>query len=54
MEIILILLGLVFGLILMYFVLRPKLKASKEIDTRTEEQNKQLKEEECVLNERIQ
>ena len=38
----------------MYFVLRPKLRAAKEIDKKTEEQNKRLKEEECVLNEHIQ
>lgn len=34
----------------MYFILRPKLQAAKEVDTRTEEQNAQLKEEERVLN----
>ena len=53
MEIVQILLGLVIGLVLMYFVLRPKLQAVKEIDTRTEEQNAQLKEEERVLNGHI-
>ena len=47
------LLGLVIGLVFMYFVLRPKLKATKEIDIRIEEQNKRLKEEECVLSGHI-
>lgn len=37
----------------MYFVLRPKLKASKEIDTRTEEQNKQLVAERDKLNDDV-
>ena len=37
----------------MYFILRPKLQATKEIDTRTEEQNAQLKEEERVLSGHI-
>ena len=37
----------------MYFVLRPKLKATKEIDTRTEEQNKQLIIERNKLNDDI-
>ena len=37
----------------MYFVLRPKLKATKEIDTRTEEQNKQLIIERDKLNDDI-
>jgi peptidoglycan hydrolase CwlO-like protein len=36
----------------MYFVLRPKLKATKEIDTRTEEQNKVLQhDKECYEQE---
>ena len=47
------LLGLVIGLVFMYFVLRPKLKATKEIDTRTEEQNKQLAAERDKLNEDV-
>lgn len=47
------LLGLVIGLVFMYFVLRPKLKATKEIDTRTEEQNKQLIIERDKLNDDI-
>ena len=38
----------------MYFILRPKLHAAKEVDTRTEEQNAQLKEEERVLHGHIQ
>lgn len=37
----------------MYFVLRPKLKATKEIDTRTEEQNKQLAAERDKLNDDV-
>ena len=37
----------------MYFILRPKLQATKEVDTRTEEQNAQLKEEERVLSGHI-
>ena len=47
------LLGLVIGLVFMYFVLRPKLKATKEIDTRTEEQNKQLVAERDKLNDDV-
>lgn len=54
MEIALMLLGLVIGLVFMYFVLRPKLRAAKEIDKRTEEQNAQLREQECSLNRHIQ
>lgn len=38
----------------MYFVLRPKLRAAKEIDKRTEEQNAQLREQERSLNGHIQ
>ena len=38
----------------MYFVLRPKLRAAKEIDKRTEEQNAQLKEEERALSGHVQ
>jgi uncharacterized membrane protein YgaE (UPF0421/DUF939 family) len=53
MEIVLILLGLVFGLILMYFVLRPKLTASKEIDKKIEEQNQELWEKRKKLNEEL-
>ena len=40
-----ILLGLGFGCVLMFFVLRPKLMTVKEIDKRIEEQNAQLTEE---------
>lgn len=47
------LLGLVIGLVFMYFVLRPKLKATKEIDTKTEEQNKQLVIERDKLNDDV-
>jgi preprotein translocase subunit YajC len=46
MEFIIIALSLIFGMILMYFVLRPKLKSVKERDKKTEEHNKQLQEEE--------
>ena len=45
MEIALILVGLVFGLILMYFVLRPKLKQTQQYDYQTEEQNRLLREQ---------
>ena len=37
----------------MYFVLRPKLKATKEIDARTEEQNQELWEKRKQLNEEL-
>ena len=47
------LLGLIFGLILMYFVLRPKLKASKEIDAKIEEQNQELWEKRKKLNDEL-
>ena len=46
-------LSLVFGMILMYFVLRPKLKASKEQDKKTEEHNKKLQEEEQDILQRL-
>ena len=45
-----IVLGLVIGCILMYFVLRPKLTTIQEYDRRIEEQNKQLLEEHDNLN----
>ena len=35
----------------MYFILRPKLRAVKEIDTRTEEQNQKLKEQQIALSQ---
>ena len=35
-------LGLVIGMVFIYFVLRPKVNASKEQDKRTEEHNKKL------------
>lgn len=35
----------------MYFILRPKLQATKEVDTRTEEQNQALKEQQIALNQ---
>ncbi len=47
------LLGLCIGLVLMYFVLRPKLKATKEIDKRMEEQNQALEEQRIQLNNHI-
>ena len=47
-------LSLIFGMILMYFVLRPKLKASKEQDKKTEEHNKELQEEEQFLKQRLE
>ena len=37
----------------MYFVLRPKLKASKEIDTKIEEQNQELWEKRKKLNDEL-
>ena len=46
-------LSLIFGMILMYFVLRPKLKASKEQDKKTEEHNKELQEQEQNLKQRL-
>ena len=46
MEFVVLALSLIFGMILMYFVLRPKLRASKEQDKKTEEHNKELQEEE--------
>ena len=45
MEIILLILGCVLGLVLMYFVLRPKLTTVREQDKETEEHNKRLLEE---------
>jgi uncharacterized membrane protein YgaE (UPF0421/DUF939 family) len=42
MEIILVLLGTVIGLGVMYFILRPKLTATKEIERNVEEENTQL------------
>ena len=46
-------LSLVFGMVLMYFVLRPKINASKEQDKRTEEHNKKLLLEEQEIQERL-
>lgn len=53
MEVTLLLLGLVVGLVLMFFVLRPKLQAVKEIDKRTEEQNQKLQQQHIQLNSAI-
>ena len=47
------LLGLVIGLVFMYFVLRPKLRTAKEIDKKTEEQNQELWEKRKKLNEEL-
>ena len=46
-------LSLIFGMILMYFVLRPKLKAIREQDKKIEEHNKELQEEEQNLKQRL-
>jgi uncharacterized membrane-anchored protein YhcB (DUF1043 family) len=45
MEIIMIILGLIIGLILMYFVLRPKLTQTQKIDKEIEEQNNRFRAE---------
>ena len=45
MEIITIVLGLIIGLVIMYFVLRPKLTATQKEDEYTKEQNKKLLQE---------
>ena len=42
MEIITITLGLIIGLVIMYFVLRPKLITTQKEDEYTKEQNKKL------------
>jgi uncharacterized membrane protein YgaE (UPF0421/DUF939 family) len=49
MEILLLILGCVLGLVLMYFVLRPKLTTVKEYDKKTEEQNNKLLEANGIL-----
>ena len=46
-------LSLIFGMILMYFVLRPKLKSIREQDKKIEEHNKELQEEEQNLKQRL-
>ena len=52
MEAVLIILGLIVGCILMYFVLRPKLKTTQEYDYKLEEQNKVLQhDKECYEQE---
>lgn len=52
MEAVLIILGLIVGCILMYFVLRPKLKTTQEYDYKLEEQNKTLQyNKECYEKE---
>jgi uncharacterized membrane-anchored protein YhcB (DUF1043 family) len=53
MEIMLIFLGLVFGLILMYLVLRPKLTKNQEINREIEEQNKLFRNEQEQLKDKI-
>ena len=45
MEITMIILGLIIGLVIMYFVLRPKLTATQKEDEYTKEQNKKLLQE---------
>lgn len=45
--------GVILGLILMYFVLRPKIHSTKEKDWRIEEQNKQLYQERDDLNNEL-
>jgi uncharacterized membrane-anchored protein YhcB (DUF1043 family) len=45
MEITMIILGLIVGLVIMYFVLRPKLTAAQKEDEYTKEQNKKLLQE---------
>lgn len=40
-----IILGLIIGLVIMYFVLRPKLIAAQKEDEYTKEQNKKLLQE---------
>ena len=54
MEAVLIVLGLIVGCILMYFVLRPKLKAVKEYDKQIEEHNQRLRNENNVLYNRVE
>lgn len=45
MEAVLIILGLIIGLVIMYFVLRPNLTATQKEDEYTKEQNKKLLQE---------
>ena len=54
MEVLTIFFGLVIGLILMYFVLRPKLQITKEINQKVEEQNKELESRQVQLNNNIE
>ena len=52
MEAVLIILGLIIGWVLMYIVLRPKLKITQEYDYKIEEQNKILQQDkECYEQE---
>ena len=53
MNIIMIILGLIIGLILMYFVLRPKLTQTKKIDKEIEEQNNRFRAEREYLSDKI-
>jgi uncharacterized membrane-anchored protein YhcB (DUF1043 family) len=53
MEIIMIILGLIIGLVLMYFVLRPKLTQTQEIDREIEEQNNRFRAEREYLSDKI-
>ncbi len=54
MEIMLLGVGLVIGLILMYFVLRPKLESTKHLDTKIEEQNQQLWDKNQIAQKELQ
>ena len=53
MNILCVIFGVILGLVLMYFVLRPKIHSTKEKDWRIEEQNKELYQERDNLNNEI-
>lgn len=53
MNILCIVFGIIFGLIIMYFVLQPKIHSTKEKDWRIEEQNKELYQERDDLNDEV-
>lgn len=42
--------GLVIGLVFMYFILRPRLNAIKEVNHKTEEENQKLEQQQIQLN----
>ncbi len=50
MQILILLLGLVLGGVIVYFVLQPRIKSTKEYDLQIEEQNKQLR----IQNSKLQ